>query len=90
MVTNLGLLLHARGWASMWRTGSLVATAPVRDAFCVGPAEQLLGWLYVGTAGWSRRQPPPRPVADPVAHVLLMREDGRLAPVQPLAALAHG
>jgi nitroreductase len=88
VVNSLGLLLHASGWGSIWRTGGLVGAGPVRDALGLGATEQLLGWLYVGTADLSHRRPP-RPAADPAAHVLVLHDDGRLSSVRPREALLH-
>lgn len=49
MIQNLSLLLHARRWGSIWRSGAVVDAEPVRETLKIAPAEQLLGWLYVGT-----------------------------------------
>jgi nitroreductase len=49
MVTTLSLLLHSRGWASIWRSGSVVEAPQVRKYLGLGGVEQLLGWLYIGT-----------------------------------------
>ncbi|MFB7497690.1 nitroreductase [Streptomyces sp. NPDC056161] len=51
MVGSLGLLLHARGFGSIWRTGRYAESAPVRRLLGLRPAERLLGWLYIGTPG---------------------------------------
>ncbi|HEX2297334.1 MAG TPA: nitroreductase [Pseudonocardiaceae bacterium] len=48
VVTTLGLLLHGRGWATMWRSGPFVEAPAVHRMMGVTPEEQLLGWLYVG------------------------------------------
>ena len=44
----LTLLLEDAGWGTMWRTGPLVRSAPVRALHALGDNEDLLGWLYVG------------------------------------------
>ncbi|MFF5019496.1 nitroreductase [Streptomyces sp. NPDC001165] len=49
MVTTLSLLLHSRGWASIWRTGTAVEDPLVHKHLGLGETEQLLGWLYIGT-----------------------------------------
>ncbi|MGV9318253.1 nitroreductase family protein [Streptomyces sp. NPDC003660] len=49
MVTTLSLLLHSHGFASIWRTGPAVQAPQVRKHLGIEDAEQLLGWLYVGT-----------------------------------------
>ncbi|MFA5606058.1 MAG: nitroreductase family protein [Leucobacter sp.] len=42
------LLLQEAGWGSMWRTGTLARSKPVRKAHKLEKGEQLLGWIYVG------------------------------------------
>jgi nitroreductase len=61
MVTMLSLLLHSHGWASIWRTGAAVQAPQVREFLGVADAEQLLGWLYIGTCptpGAAPERPP--------------------------------
>ncbi|WP_435059220.1 nitroreductase family protein [Streptomyces sp. bgisy060] len=61
MVTTLSLLLHSRGWASIWRTGTAVEDPLVHKHLGLGETEQLLGWLYIGTRppdDTARRRPP--------------------------------
>ncbi|WP_406095258.1 nitroreductase [Streptomyces sp. NBC_01013] len=62
VVSTLSLLLHDRGYASIWRTGPATEDAGVRTLHGLGAGEQLLGWLYVGTASGAT---PPRPRSDP-------------------------
>ncbi|MCQ0025072.1 nitroreductase [Streptomyces somaliensis DSM 40738] len=57
MVHTLHLLLHSRGWGSIWRTGN-VDSPWVRDCVGVTALERLLGWLYVGTPSPDARIPP--------------------------------
>jgi nitroreductase len=45
----LMLLLHARGYGSIWRTGAFAGFPRVREVLGLRLDEQLLGWLYVGT-----------------------------------------
>ncbi|MEY9878195.1 nitroreductase [Streptacidiphilus sp. MAP12-33] len=57
---SLMLLLHSRGFGSIWRTGTAVESAAVRSLLGLTDSEQLLGWLYVGTPdgqGGSIRRP---------------------------------
>ena len=61
-VHTLSLLLHDRGYASIWRTGAATDDDGVRALHGLSPDEQLLGWLYTGTATGS---PPPRTRLDP-------------------------
>ncbi|MEV0604492.1 nitroreductase [Streptomyces sp. NPDC050315] len=49
-VQTLVLLLHDRGWSSIWRTGAFTEAAEVHKVLELAEGEQLLGWLYVGTA----------------------------------------
>lgn len=49
MVTSLMLLLHARGFGSIWRTGEQADAAPMRRFLSVDEHERALGWLYMGT-----------------------------------------
>lgn len=46
---GLMLLLHARGFGSIWRTGRLCQSAGIRSLLGVRPDEQLLGSLDIGT-----------------------------------------
>src|SRR5690606_21769576 len=56
----LGLLLHEAGWGSIWRTGKLARHNAVHAAHRLEPAEQLLGWLYVGGIPERDRKAKPR------------------------------
>jgi nitroreductase len=49
MTHALMLLLHSRGYGSIWRTGVFPALTQVRRVLGLERGEQLLGWLYVGT-----------------------------------------
>ncbi|MCX4721183.1 nitroreductase family protein [Streptomyces virginiae] len=59
VVHTLSLLLHDRGYASIWRTGPATEDSGVRGLHGLGPGEQLLGWLYAGTSMVAA--PPRRP-----------------------------
>ena len=50
---GLMLLLHARGFGSIWRTGRLCQSPSTRSLLGVRPDEQLLGSLDIGTPGIS-------------------------------------
>ncbi|MFJ4621977.1 nitroreductase family protein [Streptomyces sp. NPDC088812] len=52
---GLMLLLHARGFGSSWRTGRLCAGPEARDLLRLGPGEQFLGALDIGTPEASTR-----------------------------------
>ncbi|MFD9210624.1 nitroreductase [Streptomyces sioyaensis] len=62
VVHNLTLLLHGYGYGSIWRTGGVTEEPCVRRALGLRDHEQLLGWLYVGTAAGPC---PPRPSREP-------------------------
>ncbi|MFD5594400.1 nitroreductase family protein [Streptomyces griseorubiginosus] len=49
MTHSLMLLLHARGYGSMWRTGRLAQSTAARSLLRIDPAESLLGGLWMGT-----------------------------------------
>jgi nitroreductase len=57
------LLLHARGYGSIWRTGAFADSPSARHLLGLQPEERLLGWLYIGTP-LPDRPPPPRPAED--------------------------
>jgi nitroreductase len=59
---NLCLAAHAGGWGSMWRTGWLVESDPVRSFLGLTPAERVVGTVYLGTPA---APPPSRPETDP-------------------------
>ncbi|MFJ5531138.1 nitroreductase [Streptomyces sp. NPDC093261] len=65
-IQTLSLLLHDRGYASIWRTGAATRDHRVRALHSLRPDEQLLGWLYTGTAVGN---PPPRRLPDPTARI---------------------
>jgi nitroreductase len=57
----LMLLLHSRGYGSIWRTGAFPSLPRVHQVLGLRLDEQLLGWLYVGTplpAGTTRPRLP--------------------------------
>ncbi|AYN38367.1 nitroreductase [Streptomyces dangxiongensis] len=61
MTSSLILLLHARGFGSVWRTDSFTESGPVRRILGLRREERLLGWLYIGTpqrVGPSKRRVP--------------------------------
>jgi nitroreductase len=55
------LLLHARGFGSVWRTGRFTESERIRQVLGLQRQEGLLGWLYIGTpqqVGPSKRRVP--------------------------------
>lgn len=61
-VHTVQLLLHDRGYSSIWRSGKVTEEDEVRALHGLAPTEQLLGWLYTGTAAGPV---PPRPRLNP-------------------------
>ncbi|MFF5565543.1 nitroreductase [Streptomyces sp. NPDC012623] len=47
---SLMLLLHARGYGSIWRTGALTRSTAIGGLLRLTPGERLLGTLDIGTA----------------------------------------
>lgn len=84
MVHNLSLLLHAGGWAAMWRTGAPARSPHVRELLGLTAGERLLGWLYIGTA--QERNLPPRPRFEPHDRIYALSPAGT---VEPLVATAR-
>ncbi|MFF5935587.1 nitroreductase family protein [Streptomyces sp. NPDC012508] len=54
MTDSLTLLLHARGFGSVWRTGALTGSGRIRRFLGLRGEERLLGWLCIGTPPRSR------------------------------------
>ncbi|ROO84743.1 nitroreductase [Actinocorallia herbida] len=61
MAYSLMLLLHARGYASVWRTGPHTESGPARRMLGLQDTERLLGWLYIGTEERPGAARPPGP-----------------------------
>jgi nitroreductase len=66
------LLLHSRGYGSIWRTGVHTDSPRVRRLLDVHPAERALGWLYVGSPVPDRTAPPRLP-PDVTGKVTVLR-----------------
>ncbi|MFF8392664.1 nitroreductase family protein [Streptomyces sp. NPDC016172] len=49
MASSLTLLLHARGFGSVWCTGKFTESEQVRSVLGLNREERLLGWLCIGT-----------------------------------------
>ncbi|MFF3431962.1 nitroreductase [Streptomyces sp. NPDC002602] len=63
MSHSLMMLLHSRGFGSIWRTGPLIEDVGVRETLGLDSTERLLGWLYIGTPE-SRSAPRRRELTD--------------------------
>lgn len=66
-VQNFLLALHAQGFASMWRSGSLTHSPVVKRALGLEDGEAISGFIYVGTAASEPRRVTQLPVSDHVA-----------------------
>src|SRR5262249_43588035 len=65
------LLLHSRGYGSIWRTGAHADSPWVRRLLGVLPGERSLGWLCVGSPVRDRVLPPraPQDLTDKVSSL---------------------
>lgn len=63
-VQNLLLALQAQGFATVWRTGNLIDEPAVKAHFGVTDDNQIVGFVYVGTAGAEMPKRPPILVDD--------------------------
>lgn len=63
-VQNLLLALQAQGFATVWRTGGLIDEPAVKTHFGVTDDNQIVGFIYVGTAGTDMPKRPPILVDD--------------------------
>ncbi|MXG28311.1 nitroreductase [Streptomyces sp. YIM 132580] len=70
MSYSLMLLLHARGYGSIWRTGRLVRSEAAAELLGLGAGEKLLGSLDIGTAlpSTARNRRPPEEVSTRVTR----------------------
>jgi nitroreductase len=64
MAGSLILLLHARGFGSVWRTGRFIESEQTRRMLGLHREERLLGWLYIGTP--QRLRPSKRRVPEDI------------------------
>ncbi|MNQ01473.1 putative NAD(P)H nitroreductase YdjA [compost metagenome] len=58
------LAAHAQGIGAVWRTGDLAYNARVAAGLGLGSDEQIIAFLYLGTAERELRKPAPLDVAD--------------------------
>lgn len=58
-VQNLQLAAEALGFAAMWRTGPLAASPLVKQALGAAVTDEIVAFLYVGTADGEPRAPAP-------------------------------
>lgn len=63
---NILLMLHARGYAGMWRTGAPAYDAHVKEALGLARTDAIIGFVYAGTPTTT---PPQIPRAAPTDFV---------------------
>lgn len=58
-IQNILLMLQAQGFCAMWRTGALVESAVVKQAFGLAQRDQIAGLIYIGSAArdYPAREP---------------------------------
>ena len=76
VVTTLMLVLHDRGWASIWRTGDGLGAPAVRHVMGIRGSEKLLGWLYVGGTDPDAPPRPARPAHPVSEHLTALKGAG--------------
>lgn len=55
-VQNFLLALHAQGFASMWRSGSITQNPHLKSGLGLAAHESIAGFIYVGTAAGEPRK----------------------------------
>ncbi|MFF4032757.1 nitroreductase [Streptomyces sviceus] len=78
MTHSLMLLLHARGYGSIWRTGRLAESTAACALLRIDPAESLLGGLWIGTPDAAKERPR-RPLEDVSHRISVFRATGQTA-----------
>ena len=63
-VQNLLLMLTAQGYAGMWRSGSLVESAELKQALGISEQDVIAGLVYIGTPARAIAPRERLPVAD--------------------------
>ncbi len=80
MTYGLMLLLHSRGYGSIWRTGEMCRSRSVHDLLGLSPTERLLGCLDIGTPDPSE-SPDRRRTSDVADRVSTFLARGEFAAV---------
>lgn len=65
---NLLLAAHARGLGAIWRTGVMADEEEVREELGLGPADAIVGLVYVGHPADGAPPPATRPGAEAVTE----------------------
>ncbi|MEX2365066.1 MAG: nitroreductase [Pseudohongiellaceae bacterium] len=63
-VQNMSLALYALGYASIWRTGPVAFNARIKEGLGLDRGDEIVGYLYLGTATLEKRPVPEHNVAD--------------------------
>jgi len=54
---NMLVAAHAQGVGAMWRTGAMAYNTVVKEGLGLAAGEEIVGYLYLGTAAKLRRTP---------------------------------
>ena len=65
---NMSVALHALGYGSIWKTGGVCYDERVNLALGLAATDQIVGYLYVGTATVAERPVPEHRLEDFVLH----------------------
>ena len=49
VLNNIGLAVYSCGYGSVWRTGAYAVSPTVKKGLGLGPNEEILGFIYIGT-----------------------------------------
>jgi len=63
---NIMLAAHALGFGAMWKTGEVAYDKGVKDALGLAPADEIVGFLYIGT---PKAMPNAQPPADSASFI---------------------
>lgn len=63
-IQNVQLALAALGYGCMWRTGAMAYSPSVKAAFELAEADEIVGFLYIGTEAQSPKAPAQAAVED--------------------------
>lgn len=63
-VQNMSLAAHAMGYATIWRSGEVAFNAKVKEKLGLAREDEIVGFLYVGTATVQEREIPELATAD--------------------------
>ena len=67
-IQNMSVGAHALGYASIWRTGPPSQSGAVKLALGLKESDEIVGFLYMGTATFSERTVPEHEISDFVEY----------------------